>query len=144
MSSLNRSLGAIQRAGALFRAKYLAGTGIGAGDHTYLFYLCRNGGVSQETLARELFVDKSQVTRHVAHLEKEGFVRRDVSPHDGRVLLVYPTDKAMEILPLLRAMGAAWRDVLTADFSDAERAAFEDLLSRASQNARAGVEEKKK
>ena len=144
MSSLNRSLGAIQRAGALYRARFLEGTGIGAGDHPYLFYLCRSGGVSQETLARELFVNKSQVTRHIAHLEKAGFVRRDASPSDKRVLLVYPTEKAMEILPLLRTVGANWRDILTVDFSEEERAAFEDLRSRALSNAQKSVKEAKK
>ena len=56
--------------------------------------------------------------------------------------LVYPTEKALEALPYLREVGASWRESLTAGFTSAEVALFEDLLARALENARVAVEDK--
>ena len=142
MPNLNRSLNGIGRCGTLFRAKRLEGTGIGPCDHPYLFYICHHPGVSQDALGRALYVNKSSVTRHIAALERAGFLRREPSSEDRRVQLVYPTEKALEALPYLREVGASWRESLTAGFTSAEVALFEDLLARALENARVAVEDK--
>ncbi|MBE6555786.1 MAG: MarR family transcriptional regulator [Ruminococcaceae bacterium] len=136
MPSYNRLINTISRCGALWRTERLAGTGIGPFDHPYLFYICRHPGVSQDTLCRELFVNKSSVTRHMTHLEREGFITREPSPDDRRVLLVSPTERAMEILPLLREVAGEWNGVLTQGFTEEETAQFASLLARAMQNAK--------
>ena len=144
MPHFNRSLNGIGRCGALFRAKHLAGTGIGPCDHPYLFYICHHPGVSQDALGRALYVNKSSVTRHIAALEREGFLRREPCGEDRRILLVYPTEKALEALPRLREVGAGWRECLTQGFTPEERALFEDFLARALENAHAAVDREDK
>ena len=136
MATFSYYLNALGRCGGTFRAAQMAGTGVGPHDQTYLFYICRHPGESQESIARELCVNKSHVTRHVAHLEKEGFLTRIPDPADRRAMLVYPTEKAEGILPRLREVGAAWRGILAADFTEEEVAKFEELLSRAFHNGR--------
>ncbi|MBQ9099623.1 MAG: MarR family transcriptional regulator [Clostridia bacterium] len=136
MPSLNHSLNAIWRCGTVFRGDRLEGTGVGPYNYFYLFYICRHPGVSQETLAKALFVNKSSVTRHLTHLESEGFLTRTPDPEDRRVLLVHPTDKANALLPFLREVGQEWRAALTDGFTDAETAQFEALLEKALQNAK--------
>ena len=136
MPTLNYFLNVIGRCSTLFRARRLEGTGIGPHDHPYLFYVCRHPGTPQDTLCRELYVNKSSVTRHIAHLEREGLVTRCVSPDDRRCLLVYPTEKANQALPLLRQVGTAWREGITRGFNAQEIALFESLLQRAMENAR--------
>jgi DNA-binding MarR family transcriptional regulator len=144
MPSLNRSLNVIGRCGGLFRARHLEGTGVDACNYFYLFYICRNPGVSQEALTRALYVNKSSVTRHIARLEEAGLLTRTPSPDDKRVLLVYPTEQAIGLLPRLREVGGLWHAALTNGFTEEETAQFEDLLSRAMENARRAADEEDK
>lgn len=141
MPSLNRRLNVIVRCAALYREKALAGTGVGPYENAYLFHICHHPGISQETLARELYVNKSSVTRHLTHLESEGFLYRKPDDSDRRALLVYPTEKAMEILPRLREVGAEWEKLLTAGLSESESRMFEGILDRAFVNACGAVKE---
>lgn len=136
MPSTNRSLNVIGRCGTLFRARHLEGTDVDAFNYFYLFYICRNPGVSQEALSKALYVNKSSVTRHIARLEKAGLLTRTPSPEDRRVLLVHPTEKAVALLPRLREVGGLWHAAVTDGFTPEEVALFEDLLSRAMENAR--------
>ena len=142
MQSLNRLFSTVGRCCALWRAERLTGTGVGPHDHPYLFYVCHHPGVSQDALCRALYVNKSSVTRHIAHLEAEGFIRRTPSESDRRVMQVYPTERGMEALPLLRQISTEWNNVLTEGFSEAERETFTALLERATQNAKRHLEEK--
>lgn len=135
MPSLNRSLNVIGRCGTLFRAHRLEGTGVDAFNYFYLFYICRHPGVSQDALSRALYVNKSSVTRHIAHLETAGFLTRTPSTEDRRVMQVYPTEKATALLPFLREISGQWRAALTDGFTPEETALFEELLSRAMANA---------
>ena len=140
MPSLNRSLNVIGRCGILFRARHLENTGVDPFNYFYLFHICRNPGSSQEALCRALHVNKSSVTRHLAHLEAEGLLRREQDPDDRRALLVYPTDKAEALLPLLREVGSNWRAALTDGFTAEETETFERLLRRAMENAAIAVQ----
>lgn len=136
MPSSNRSLNVIGRCGILFRTRHLEGTGVDAFNYFYLFYICRHPGVSQEALSRALYVNKSSVTRHIARLEEAGLLTRTPSTEDRRVMLVYPTDKAIALLPRLREVGGLWHAAITDGFTPEEAALFESLLSRAMENAR--------
>ena len=141
MPTLNRRLNVIVRCAALYREKALAGTGVGPYENAYLFYICRNPGASQEKLARELYVNKSSVTRHLSHLESEGFLTRVPDENDRRSLLVYPTEKALAILPRLRAVSKEWESLLTAGLSEAESGMFINILDKAFVNAKNAVRE---
>lgn len=144
MPSLNRSLNVIGRCGALFRAERLKDTGIDPYNYFYLFHICRNPGISQDALARALYVNKSSVTRHLTHLEEAGFLTRTPDPDDRRMLLLHPTDKAKEILPFLREISRDWKNALTDGFTPEETAQFESLLTRVLENAKRAAEEVEK
>ena len=121
MPSINHSLNLIGRCGALFRARRLTGTGVDLYNYYYLFRICHQPGISQEALAKALYVNKSSVTRHLSHLEKEGLLTRTQDPGDRRVLLIHPTEKARELLPFLRELGNEWRGALTDGFTEEHR-----------------------
>ena len=135
MPSINRSLNVIGRCGALFRARRLPDTGVDPYNYFYLIHICRHPGLSQDALARALYVNKSSVTRHLSHLEQAGFLTRTPDPEDRRALLLYPTEKAQELLPCLREIGKDWNSALTEGFSEEETEQFETLLARAFENA---------
>ena len=140
MPSVSHCVNALGRVGAIFRAARLEGTGVGPYDQSYLFYICHHPGASQEALSRALYVGKSHVTRHVTHLEKEGFITRTPLAEDRRVMQVWPTDRALAILPRLREIAGEWRGAMMSDFTAEEIACFEALLTRALANGRAAVD----
>ena len=140
MPTLNYYLNALGRCGTTFRENRLKDIDLAANDFPYLFRICRHPGLSQDALARALYVHKCNVTRCVTRLEAAGYLTRTQDPADKRSLLLYPTEKALGILPLLREINAAWQEALTADFTAQEAEQFTTLLARALENGRATVE----
>jgi DNA-binding transcriptional ArsR family regulator len=63
-------------------------------------------------------VDTSVVSRQIAQLQKAGLVDRRPSPSDGRVALISPTDRGLEVLAgwkrkqaeLIRSAFGEWDD----------------------------------
>ncbi len=85
--------------------------------HTYILNICRQPGISQEALAKKIFVNKSNVARQLAILEERGFVTRTSSPTDKRQLLVYPTEKALAVQPAIQQLLQSWNEQVVAGFS---------------------------
>ncbi|MBR6708627.1 MAG: MarR family transcriptional regulator [Clostridia bacterium] len=130
MPSLMRQINIITRCGMLWRGDRLKDTGLRPVHATYLLVLCHTPGLSQEQLARRIYINKSNVTRHLTSLEKAGFVERRQSETDRRVSLVFPTDRAYEILPTIRKTMREWNEYLTEDFSDEEIDTLQLLVGR--------------
>lgn len=140
MHSLNR-MNTIARCKDLWYAAKLQSRGIGARDRLYLLYVCHHPNVSQDTLSEALFVNKSNVTRRLAHLEQEGLVTRTPSEADRRVMLVAPTEKARDLLPYLRDLRDEWNAIITEGFTEEELEVFSRLIDRALQNAKQKAKE---
>jgi DNA-binding MarR family transcriptional regulator len=140
MPTLNYYLNGIGRCTTLYRGHRLEGTELVPGDVPYLFHICHHRGEPQEAIAKALYVHKSKVTRRVTRLEEQGYLTRTPDPQDRRALLVYPTEKALDVLPRLREINAAWHAALTTGFTPEESEQLMALLSRALRNARATVD----
>lgn len=125
-----RYINVISRCGAVWRGDKLKGTDIGASHTSYIMTVCRNPGISQDKLAKRIYINKSNVTRNLAYLESCGYVERRQKDTDKRVTEVYPTEKAMEILPTVQNMLREWNNYLTEDFSEEEMEMFMSMLSR--------------
>ncbi|WP_291291717.1 MarR family transcriptional regulator [Enterococcus sp.] len=121
MESIIRSINHIARLATLYREKELKKYGLGPMHHTYILNVCRNPGISQDALGQMIFVNKSNVARQLAVLEEKGYVRRQTSSLDGRRLLVYPTEKALEIFPVLTELLKQWNEQVLAGFSETEQ-----------------------
>ena len=135
MPSLMRYINIISRCSTLWRGDKLRGTGLRPGQAPYILALCHTPGLSQEQIARRIYIDKSNVTRHLGTLEREGFVERKQSESDRRVTLVYPTQKAYDILPLVRQITHAWNDYLIDGWTEEEVNTLKAMLSRLSDRA---------
>lgn len=125
-----RYINVISRCGAVWRGDKLKGTDIGASHTSYIMTVCRHPGISQDKLAKRIYINKSNVTRNLAYLESCGYVERRQKDTDKRVTEVYPTEKAMEILPTVQNMLREWNNYLTEDFSEEEMEMFMSMLSR--------------
>lgn len=106
----------------------------------YILNVCSNPGISQDALAKIMFVNKSNVARQIAALEEQGYVERKQG-EDKRVSLVYPTKKANEILPVIRSVNAKWREVITDGFTEEEKELLLSLTDRLYKNAIKYMEE---
>ena len=139
MPPLMRQINITARCATLYRERELTGTGLAGCQTPYLLALYRRPGITQEELARELNVNKSSVARHLASMEKEGYIRREPSPDDRRSLLVYPTEKAHALHDRLSDVLRTWSGYLTADFTDEERETLSRLMARVAARAEAYV-----
>lgn len=139
MPSFMRQINVIGRCSAMVRNQKLADTGLTGWHYSYILTLCRNPGQSQEHLARHIYINKSNVTRHLTQLEKNGYVERRQSEEDKRVMLVYPTEKAYEVLPRVREVVRSWNSFLTEDFTPEEMEQFNSMLERITSKATEAV-----
>ena len=139
MPSFMRQINVIGRCSAMVRNQKLADTGLTGWHYSYILTLCRNPGQSQEHLARHIYINKSNVTRHLTQLEKNGYVARRQSEEDKRVMLVYPTEKAYEVLPRVREVVRSWNSFLTEDFTPEEMEQFNSMLERITRKATEAV-----
>ena len=73
----------------------LKGTGVSPAQYLALAHLIASGPLSQTDLVDRLSITKATGVRLVDRMERDGWVRRQPSPEDGRVKFVAPTKKAV-------------------------------------------------
>lgn len=141
MPSIARYINVISRCGNMYRNNRLRDTDLTVPHLPYLFAVCRSPGISQEQLARRIYVNKSNVTRSLTALEKNGYIERRPSETDKRVLLVFPTPRAQDMLPRLRELTQDWNAMIAQDLSEEELELFRSMLSRIAERATGVVDE---
>ncbi len=135
MTQIIRDMLEISRCSVQYRSDHLAPLGLKSIHASYLTEICANPGISQDRLARLIFINKSNVARQVAVLEEDGFVRRVPSAADKRVMELYPTDKTLEILPQITQMLQCWENCITSDLTEEEKDLLTVLLGKMSSRA---------
>lgn len=135
MSKVVWDLTFISRCGARYRNRELEPLGLSARQSASLTVICDQPGISQDALARRVALDKSNITRQLAVLEENGLVERTTCPKDKRITRLYPTEKALKILPQVHSVAQAWAAYLTEDFSVEELQLMESLTQRMKQKA---------
>lgn len=140
MPSLMRYINIVSRCAAIWRSDKLEGTELSEQHSSYILIICRHPGISQDAIARRLFINKSNITRSLSYLESHGYVTREHSPQDRRIILVNPTEKAYDALPLVREMIHGWNAYITEGFTEEEMEMYmsmsERLASRAADYAK--------
>ena len=130
MSQIIRDITEITRCGVQYRTDKLSPFGLKACHASYLSEICAHPGISQDKLARLICLNKSNVTRHLSQLEKNGYVERRPSETDKRETLVYPTQKMCDVFPEVRRITDEWNRMLSADISEEELEVFHRVLDK--------------
>ena len=117
MSKIVCYLTQIARCSVQYRNRQLEPLGITVRQTNLLLEICATPGISQDTLAKRLFLDKSVVARALANLEEQGLVERPVCPNDRRVIRLHPTEKALQMQPQLQAVSAGIRRIIIGKMS---------------------------
>ena len=130
MPALMYHLTKISRVAAQYRTEQLAPLGLKACHGSYLFAICRCPGITQDQLARRIFINKSNVARQLAVLEEDGFVERRPSPEDKRAIQVFPTEKARQAMPEIVRIFRCWESFVAQDLSEEERKILVSMLEK--------------
>lgn len=136
MDSLMRSINHTHRCSNRYQSEKLKADGISGNQQIYIFQICRHPGISQEQLAQRIAVNKSNITRQLCALEQNGFITRQPSPEDKRILQVFPTEKAQALYPKVVELMRNWNQLLLEDFSEVEREQLLSMMQRVQEKAR--------
>lgn len=140
MSEIIRAVTEIARCGAQYKSEKLSPYGLKGCHASYLTEICACPGISQDRLAERICINKSNVARQAAILEEEGYILRKSSQSDRRVMELYPTEKTLELLPMITDVASRWEQCLTGDLSEEEITLIISILQRMKQKASAWME----
>lgn len=143
MPSVMKGINISSRCAEAYRNDRLAEYSLTGYHYAYILNICRNPGISQEELSRMLYINKSNVARQLVVLEKNGYVSRLPSDEDRRVTLVYPTEKAKEVFPVIRTVLGEWNSYITADFTEEEKKLLVGMMEKITARSTAYLEERR-
>ncbi|GIO59822.1 MarR family winged helix-turn-helix transcriptional regulator [Paenibacillus cineris] len=90
--------------------------------------------INRKYLEKTMALSGPSVTNLLNGLEKSGFITRNSNPKDGRNLRIDITDKAKQFLSERSDAFSKSEELITQGMSDAEKAMFVSLLTRAFEN----------
>lgn len=99
-----------------------------------LFFLSKSPGLNQAALARLLEVHPVTVTQLVERLVNAGWLVRETSAEDRRVVKLRLTEDAEPLLEELNRVGELTREATLAGFSNIERRQLDAMLARIKHN----------
>lgn len=135
MSQIIRNITEVARCTMQYRLDQLSPMGLKSCHASFLTEICHCPGISQDGLARRICINKSNVARQAAVLEEEGFITRRPSPADKRVMELYPTQKALDLLPQIHSIITCWEECITRNLTEEEKEIFSSLLNKIKERA---------
>lgn len=136
------ALSVTARCAMRYREEQLKSEGLTGIQCNYLLCVVKTPGVSQDALCKQLYVNKSSVARQLATLEQGGYITKTADESDRRAVKVYPTKKAHDVLPKIKAVLKSWRELVFDDLNEDEAAQLSRLLERVMHNATQAVDAK--
>lgn len=88
-------------------------------------------GVSQDTIARKLKMDKSSVAKIVTKAVKEGYLTRETNPKDRREYRLMITDAGRQAVQGFLETLEEWQEKMMSSFSEEEKKQFIELSEKA-------------
>lgn len=100
--SYGKYISAIYRYLQILISSELAPFRIGSGQYLILMAIAHKEPITQKALSEELLLDKTTITKAIAKLEAEGYVRREPDPVDNRYHLLYLTEAGGDVIPKIK------------------------------------------
>lgn len=102
----------------------------------YIIEKSKKGSVYQKDVEVFLSVRKSSVTSLIDNLERDGYIRRESVPFDGRYRHLAPTQKAMELKPVISDRISKYMESLFVGISEEQLEVFESVIDRMTENTK--------
>lgn len=110
-------------------AKYLNKTmkhvNLTSGLYPFLIEIYSNDGISQEDLAKILYLNESTVTRNLEKLEKRGLIVR--TPNKRKKIITI-TDEGKQVAKSVMDYDEKWDEIIKKDLSEEEYNSFKKTL----------------
>lgn len=132
--SIGRDISHLFRSIRNFMGRQLEPYGIGDAQFPFLMLLLHEDGISQEKLATSLKCDRATSARSIARLERAGYVRRVVDPDNRRAYKVFLTEQGKDMGHIMWSVSRDLNVMLLEGFTDEEKLAFRDMITRAGMN----------
>jgi len=133
MTALDRSVGFLLNRAARSMKRTLearlATYGITASQYVLLAILAHRDGLSQTQLGNRLSFDNPTVTGVIDRMERDGLVERRRTSSDRRVINIFLTQKAREILSDLQEIADEVNDRALEEYSPKERSNLITMLN---------------
>ena len=95
------------------------------GLYPFLIEIFKHNGISQEDLAKVLYLNESTVTRSLNKLEKKGFVKK--TP-EKRKKIITITDEGAKIAKKVMNYDEKWDEIIKKDLTEEEYINFKKTL----------------
>jgi DNA-binding MarR family transcriptional regulator len=121
--------------------RLLRGLGLAPGQELLLLQLWDRDQCSQTDLVERLGLDPSTVTKMLQRLERDGWVRRELSPSDGRVMVVTLTATGRDLQDAVTKLWSELERETVKTLSPGERNELLRLLSKVERGLRSSRDE---
>jgi len=99
----------------------LADYNLNHSEANLLVYLYKDGdGISQNKLKENLAVDKATISRGIYSLIEKEYLKKKRSPDDGRVNLIYLTEKAQSVKEEIAGIYQQWFQIFIKEIGEKE------------------------
>ena len=134
-NEMGRWISILYRYGQSYLSKKMEPYNIGRGQLIILLYLNRNDGLSQQDLTEYIKIDKGCIAKSIKAMEDEGYITRSTDPDDRRAVKVFLTQKARDMMPVIKDVIKSWESALVSGLKDDEKQLAEQILYKMAKNA---------
>lgn len=113
--SIGRLMSILHRQSQIYVNYALKEYNITSAEYSFLLYLYRKDGATQDELSSYLYIDKAATTRAIKSLEEKGYIKKSKDISDKRYNRIQLTDKANNCKAEIRRRVANWSRFLTED-----------------------------
>ncbi|MBP7769762.1 MAG: MarR family transcriptional regulator [Aliarcobacter sp.] len=135
---MNISLGFLLNRTALASKTYfnneLKKFDISAEQWSIIFRVVENKGLTQKELSNNTYKDQANITRSIDRLEKKEFLYRTHNEKDRRVINIFPTKKAQELVETIIPISSKHNEILLKDFNMEDQKNLIFLLNKVYKN----------
>lgn len=110
-----------------------------------VFRVVESNGLTQKELSDSTYKDQANITRSIDRLERKGLLKRVSNQMDRRIINIYPTEKAINLVEKIIPISSRFNNYLTENFTDEEKNQLIKLLNKVYENLLKGdINESKK
>ena len=99
-----------------------------------VFRTVESKGLTQKELSDSTYKDQANITRSIDRLEKKSLLKRVPFHNDRRIINIFPTEDAINLVDTIIPISSEFNSFLTKDFSEEEKQQLIKLLNKVYEN----------
>lgn len=128
--TIGRLIAAAHKKAYQYAATKLKTCDIEVGQFFFLRYIMKNHGISQEEVARKLYLDKATVSKGVNNLVHKGYVQKKANPKDKREYQLFITEKGNQMEETIDSIHKEINEYLVKELNEEEVLTLRNLLNK--------------